>query len=109
MALFTLKTSKKVDTHMRLEESTAVMLDRYAHFQKGTADEVVNGALEYVFKHDKDFQRHIQQNPDEQVASSVRVKKAPGSAKATAKSSASTGTSSSRNSAVTASLSSNPK
>ena len=108
MALFTLKTSKKVDTHMRLEESTAEMLDRYAHFQKGSADEVVNGALEYVFKHDKDFQRHIQQNPDEKVASSVRVKKAPGSAKA-AKSSSTNGSLTARKDASSAALSSDSK
>ena len=109
MALFTLKTSKKVDTHMRLEESTAEMLDRYAHFQKGTADEVVNGALEYVFKHDKDFQRHLQQNPNEQVTSSVRVKKAPGSAKAAAKSSGTNSSPAARKDASPAPLSSDSK
>ena len=81
MALFTVKTSKKVETNMRLEESTAKMLDRYAHFHKGPADDVVNEAFEYIFKHDKDFQQHLQQNPNEEVAASVRIKKAPGSAK----------------------------
>ena len=82
MALFTVKTSKKVETSMRLEESTAKMLDRYAHFHKGPADDVVNEALEYIFRHDKDFQQHLQQNPNQEVAASVRIKKAPGSAKA---------------------------
>ena len=76
MALFTVKTSKKVETSMRLEESTAKMLDRYAHFHKGPADDVVNEALEYIFKHDKDFQQYLQQNPNQEVAASVRVKKA---------------------------------
>src|ERR1700712_5181383 len=82
MALFTVKTSKKVETSMRLEESTAKMLDRYAHFHKGSADDVVNEALEYIFKHDKDFQQTLQQTPNQQVASSFRIKKPPGSAKA---------------------------
>ncbi len=82
MALFTVKTSKKVETNIRLEESTAKMLDRYAHFHKGPADDVVNEALEYIFRHDKDFQQHLQQNPNQEVAASVRIKKAPGSAKA---------------------------
>src|ERR1700709_2827222 len=82
MALFTVKASKKVETSMRLEESTAKMLDRYAHFHKGSADDVVNEGLEYIFRHDKDFQQHLQQNPNEEVAASVRIKKAPGSAKA---------------------------
>ena len=81
MALFTVKTSKKVETSMRLEESTAKMLDRYAHFHQGPADDVVNEALEYIFKRDKDFQKHLQQNPNEEVTASVRIKKAPGSAK----------------------------
>ena len=82
MALFTVKTSKKVETSMRLEESTAKMLDRYAHFHKGPADDVVNEALEYIFKHDKDFQQHLQQNPNQEVAASVRMKRAPGASRA---------------------------
>ena len=82
MALFTVKTSKKVETNIRLEESTAKMLDRYAHFHQGPADDVVNEALEYIFKHDKDFQQHLTANPNVNVPSSVRIKKAPGSAKA---------------------------
>jgi hypothetical protein len=93
MALFTVKTSKKVETNIRLEESTAKMLDRYAHFHKGPADDVVNEALEYIFRHDKDFQQHLQKNPDEEVTASVRIKKAPGSvkgAKSAAKSAGST-------------------
>lgn len=89
MPLFTVKTSNKIDTSMRLEESTAKMLDRYAHFHKGSADDVVNEALEYIFKHDKDFQQDLQRNPDVEVASTVRVKTTPGAKKA-AKTTAST-------------------
>lgn len=81
MPLFTVKASKKVETSIRLEESTAKMLDRYAHFHKGPADEVVNEALEYIFKRDKDFQQHLQKNPNEAVAASVRIKKTPGTVK----------------------------
>ena len=62
MALFKVKTSKKVETQLRLEESTAKMLDRYAHFHQASADEVANEALEYCFTRDKDFQQHLQQN-----------------------------------------------
>ena len=87
MPLFTVKTSRKVETSMKLEESTAKMLDRYADFHKGSADDVVNEALEYIFRHDKDFQQELQRNPNADVPSSVRIKKAPGSAKG-AKSSA---------------------
>ena len=81
MPLFTVKTSKKVETSMKLEESTAKMLDRYADFHKGSADDVVNEALEYIFRHDKDFQQELQKNPNADVPSSVRIKKVPGTAK----------------------------
>jgi hypothetical protein len=101
MALFTVKTSKKVETNMKLEESTAKMLDRYAHFHKGPADDVVNEALEYIFKHDKDFQQHLQQNPNQEVAASVRIKKAPGSAKAAKSAASSNGFASSPATAAT--------
>ncbi len=77
MPLFSVKTSKKIDTNIRLEESTAKMLDRYAHFHKGPADDVVNEALEYIFTKDKDFQQHLRANPEEEVPSSLRVKKIP--------------------------------
>ncbi len=70
------------------------MLDRYAHFHKGPADDVVNEALEYIFKHDKDFQQHLQQCPNQEVAPSVRIKKAPGSAKAAKRSISSNGSAS---------------
>ena len=82
MALFTVKTSRKVETQLKLEESTAKMLDRYAHFHKASADDVANQALEYIFGHDKDFQQYLSKHPDEEVASTLRIKKAPGSAKA---------------------------
>jgi hypothetical protein len=101
MALFTVKTSKKVETSMRLEESTAKMLDRYAHFHKGSADDVVNESLEYIFKHDKDFQQYLSANPAEEVASSVRVKKAPGTAKTPKTGANGTGPSSSAATAAT--------
>ncbi len=90
MALFTVKTSNKIDTSMRLEESTAKMLDRYAHFHKATADDVVNEALEYIFKRDKDFQQDLTARPDEKVMATVRVK-VPAAPKAAKKKAADTG------------------
>lgn len=75
MALFTVKTSKKIETSMRLEESTAAMLDRYAHYHKGSAEDVVNESLEYIFKHDREFQQYLTANPAEEIEASLRVKK----------------------------------
>ncbi len=77
MPLFTVKTSNKIDTNIRLEESTAKMLDKYAHFHKGPADDVVNEVLEYIFTKDKDFQQHLRTNPEGEVPSSLRIKKVP--------------------------------
>ncbi len=70
MPLFSVKTSKKIDTNIRLEESTAKMLDRYAHFHQGPADDVVNEALEYIFTKDKDFQQYLRSQPEAEVPSS---------------------------------------
>jgi hypothetical protein len=77
------------------------MLDRYAHFHKGSADDVVNESLEYIFRHDKDFQQYLTANPSEEVAPSVRVKKAPGSAKAAKSVGSSSGSASSPATATT--------
>lgn len=77
MPLFTIKASNKIDTSMRLEESTARMLDRYAHYNKASADAVVNESLEYIFRHDKEFQQYLSANPAQEVPQVVRVKKTP--------------------------------
>lgn len=73
MPLFTVKTSKKVETSMMLEESTAKMLDRYAHYHKASAEDVVNEALEYIFQRDKGFQQVLTASSSEEVPASVRV------------------------------------
>ncbi len=73
MPLFTVKTSKKVETSMMLEESTAKMLDRYAHYHKASAEDVVNEALEYIFQRDKGFQQVLTARPNEEAPASVRV------------------------------------
>jgi hypothetical protein len=82
MPLLSVTASKKIETNIRLEESTAKLLDQYAAFLKaGSADDVVNKALEYVFTKDKDFQQHLEQNPDAKVPSLLRVKKVPAAPK----------------------------
>jgi hypothetical protein len=78
MALLIVKASKKIDAILRLEESTAKMIDRYAAFLNVPADEVVDKGMEYIFTKDKDFQQHLEKQPDLQVPGSLRIKKAPG-------------------------------
>jgi hypothetical protein len=78
MALLTVKASKKIDATLKLEESTAKMIDRYAAFLNVSADEVVDKGMEYIFTKDKDFQQHLDKQPDVHVPASLRIKKAPG-------------------------------
>lgn len=83
MALLTVKSSKKIDVTLRLEESTAKMIDRYAAFLQVSADEVVDKGMEYIFTKDKDFQQHLNSKPDIQVPASLRIKKTPSAATST--------------------------
>jgi hypothetical protein len=78
VALLTVKSSKKIEAILRLEESTAKMIDRYAAFLQVSADEVVDKGMEYIFTKDKDFQQHLSSQPNTQVPTSLRIKKAPG-------------------------------
>ena len=80
MALLTVKASKKIDATLRLEESTAKMIDRYAAFLNVSADEVVDKGMEYIFTKDKDFQLHLENQSDLQVPASLRIKKTPNQA-----------------------------
>ena len=75
MPLLSIQASKKVETTVRLEESTAKRVDQYAHFAKASGDDVVNQALEYVFTKDKEFQQYLEQNPDGETPSALRIKK----------------------------------
>ncbi|MGI4756181.1 MAG: hypothetical protein ACRYGF_04945 [Janthinobacterium lividum] len=75
MPLLSIQASKKVETTVKLEESTAKRVDQYAHFAKSSADDVVNLALEYVFTKDKDFQQYLETNQDGETPSALRIKK----------------------------------
>ena len=73
--MLSVKASHKVEASIRIEESNANLLNRYAHFLGVSADEVVNAGLEYVFAKDKEFQCHLQAHSEESVPLSLRVKK----------------------------------
>jgi hypothetical protein len=75
MPLLTFSQSKKVDVIVRLEHSTAKLVDRYANFGSTSADQVVNAALEHVFSKDRDFQQHLSAQPDLKVPATLRIKK----------------------------------
>lgn len=75
MPLLSIQNSKKVETTVRLEESTAKRVDQYAHFAKASADDVVNQALEYVFTKDRDFQQYLETHQGGDTPSALRIKK----------------------------------
>jgi hypothetical protein len=62
---------------VRLDESTAEQVDQYAAFVHGSADDVVNKALNYVFSKDRDFQDFLKTPQARQVASTLRVRRGP--------------------------------
>lgn len=82
MPLLEITASKKITALVTLEDSTAKQIDQYAAFTKGSADDVVNAALEYIFSKDKDFQKFREESATAKPAAALRIKRA---ASATAK------------------------
>jgi len=69
------QTRRYVSAMIRLEETTAQRIDQYAAFMNGTADDVVDKALAYVFARDKDFQEFLQKPEAARVQSTLRVRR----------------------------------
>ena len=77
MPLLEINQSRHISASVRLDEATAVQVDQYAAFIQASADEVVDKALNYVFSKDRDFQEFLKSPQAQQVASTLRVRKAP--------------------------------
>jgi hypothetical protein len=75
MPLLELTASKKVTAIVTLEDATAKQIDQYAAMTKGSADDVVNAALEYVFSKDKDFARYRDENATAKPVIPLRIKR----------------------------------
>jgi hypothetical protein len=75
MPLLEIVASKKVTAVVTFEDSTAKQIDQYAAFTKGSADDVVNAALEYIFSKDKDFQKYREENASAKPAIALRMKR----------------------------------
>jgi len=78
MPLLDIRPTKTLTASIKLEESTAQTLEQYAAFIGVSADEVVSKALDYVFEKDRDFQKHVAENPTAVVPSTLRVQRKPG-------------------------------
>ena len=77
MPLLEINLSHYISASVRLDESTAEQVDQYAAFVHASADDVVDKALNYVFSKDRDFQDFLKTPQAKQVASTLRVRKAP--------------------------------
>jgi hypothetical protein len=77
MPLLEINQVRHISASVRLDESTAAQVDRYAAFIHASADDVVDKALNYVFSKDRDFQEFLKTSQAKQVASTLRVRRGP--------------------------------
>jgi len=77
MPLLEINQPRYISASVRLDESTAEQVNQYAAFVHASADDVVDKALNYVFSKDRDFQDFLKTPQAKQVASTLRVRKAP--------------------------------
>ena len=77
MPLLEVNQTKQVSASIRLNDTTAIQVNQYAHFIRACADDVVEQALAYVFSKDRDFQDFLKTPEARQVAATLRIRKAP--------------------------------
>jgi hypothetical protein len=75
MPLIEVTQSRYVSATIRLDSATANLVDQYAAFVHGSADDVVDKALNYVFAKDREFQEYLKSSRSEKVAPSLRVRR----------------------------------
>ena len=79
MPLIEVTQSQYVSATIRLESATANLVDQYAAFVHGSADEVVDKALNYVFAKDREFQEYLKSHAvSERVPISARAQNRSG-------------------------------
>jgi hypothetical protein len=77
MPLLEVNQTRQISASIRLNDLTATQVDQYAAFIRACADDVVEQALVYVFSKDRDFQDFLKTPEARQVASTLRIRKAP--------------------------------
>ena len=75
MPLIEVTQSRCVSATIRLESATASLVDHYASFVHGSADDVVDKALNYVFAKDREFQEYLKSPRSAKVMPSLRVRR----------------------------------
>jgi hypothetical protein len=77
MPLLEIIQTRQISASIRLDETTAEQIDKYAAFLHASADEVVDKALAYVFAKDRDFQEFLRTPEAARAAQSLRIRHAP--------------------------------
>ncbi len=77
MPLLEINLSRYINALIRLDETTAELVDQYAVFVHVTADDVVDKALNYVFSKDRDFQDFLKTPQARDVTPTLRVRRGP--------------------------------
>jgi hypothetical protein len=77
MPLLEVIQTRQISASIRLTDTTATQVDQYAAFIHASAGDVVEQALAYVFSKDRDFQEFLKTPEARQVASTLRIRKAP--------------------------------
>ena len=76
MPLIEVTQSRYVSATIRLDSETAGLIDQYAAFVRGSADDVVDKALNYVFAKDREFQEYLKSPLAAKAVPSLRVRRA---------------------------------
>ena len=76
MPLIEVTQSRYVSATIRLDSETATLVDQYAAFVHGSADDVVDKALNYVFARDREFQEYLKSPLAAKAVPSLRVRRA---------------------------------
>ena len=75
MPLIEINQSRYVSATIRLDSATATLIDQYAAFVHGSADDVVDKALNYVFSKDREFQEYLKSAQSGNVVPTLRVRR----------------------------------
>jgi hypothetical protein len=75
MPLIEVTQSRYVSATIRLDSETATLIDQYAAFVHGSADDVVDKALNYVFARDREFQEYLKLPLAAKAVPSLRVRR----------------------------------
>ena len=75
MPLLEIIASKKITAIVTIEDATAKQVDQYAAMTKGSADDVIEAALTYVFSKDKEFAKFREDYASAKPSIPLRLKR----------------------------------